>query len=125
VYNQINQLIQRGASRQLSVTPAAYPPSKLQELMSHIVGAFQMAGVISLFAFDKALPDQIRENKMMVLFATWFGGSMVSSSLTKTNAFEIYVGKKLIWSTMKHQRMPNLRDLTDGFQKAGVRLNVQ
>lgn len=125
MYNQINQLIQRGANRQLTVTPASYPPSKMQELLSHIVGAFQMAGVISLFAFDKALPDQIRDNKMMVLFATWFGGSMVSGSLTKTNAFEIYVGKKLIWSTMKHQRMPNLRDLTDGFQKAGVRLNVQ
>lgn len=92
--------------------------------MASIVGGIQVTAIVSLFAFDKAMPDQIRENKMMVLFATWFGGSMISSGITKTNAFEIYLGDRLVFSTLKTKRMPNLSDLVNGFQKAGVKLNV-
>jgi len=77
-----------------------------------------------VFLFEKALPNEVRENKVMACFAMWMGGSMISNSLTKTSAFEIYVGKKLVWSSLEHKRMPNMQDLHDGFAKAGVTLNV-
>lgn len=80
----------------------------------------QFGAIGSLFLFDQALPDGVRENKMMACFSLWMGGSMVAGSLTKTNAFEIYLGKDLVWSTLKHQRMPNMQDLIDGFAKVGV-----
>lgn len=124
MYNQINQLIQKGASKDLIVRPMSYPPSKLQELVSSIIGMLQLAGIVTVFTCDAMLPDQIRENKMMVFFAVWFGGSMVSSAVTKTSAFEIYLGEHLVWSTLTNKRMPNLRDLVDGFEAAGVRLDV-
>eukprot|EP00971_Amphidinium_carterae_P091016 1801509-Amphidinium_carterae.1 len=39
---------------------------------------------------------------MMTFFGVWFGGSMFSSAITKTNAFEIYVG---VWECKKLHRM--------------------
>jgi len=89
-----------------------------------VVTTAQIGAIASVFLFDKALPNQVRENKVMACFALWMGGSMISNSLTKTSAFEIYVGKRLVWSSLEHKRMPSMQDLVDGFATAGVKLNV-
>jgi len=62
---------------------------------------------------------------MPSFFGIWFGGTMLSNGLTKTSAFEIYLGKRLIWSTLRQERMPELRDLVEGFEKAGVTIQAQ
>mmetsp|Transcript_62631 Transcript_62631/g.135996 ORF Transcript_62631/g.135996 Transcript_62631/m.135996 type:complete len:99 (-) Transcript_62631:549-845(-) len=93
-------------------------------LLSNIVGGLQMLLMVILFANDAILPEAMRENKAAAFFGIFLGGSMLSSALTKTNAFEIYVGERLIWSTLKAERMPNLRDLVDSFAKVGVKISV-
>merc|ERR1719240_4319 len=74
---------------------------------------------------DSVLPTGMAENKAMSFFVIMFGGSMVSSGLTKTDAFEIYVGRRLVWSTLKRRRHPGMQDLVRGFDKAGVLLDVR
>jgi len=84
----------------------------------------QYEAMFALFLNDKLLPEGMRENKIMVFFSIWFGGSMFSSGLTKTSAFEIYLGRKLVWSSLRNNRTPNLRDLQEGFKAAGVELKT-
>mmetsp|Transcript_52825 Transcript_52825/g.98970 ORF Transcript_52825/g.98970 Transcript_52825/m.98970 type:complete len:85 (-) Transcript_52825:32-286(-) len=71
------------------------------------------------------LPEAVRENKMSAIFGLFFVTNMIAGSLTKTNAFEIYVGDELIWSTMAAKRSPNLHDLIQGFGRVGVDIVMQ
>mmetsp|Transcript_108442 Transcript_108442/g.188228 ORF Transcript_108442/g.188228 Transcript_108442/m.188228 type:complete len:123 (+) Transcript_108442:454-822(+) len=122
MYNQIQQMIQQRTDNAISVKPMEYPAPKANRLISSFLGMLQYELMFLLFINDKLLPDGLRENKMMTFFGIWFGGSMVSSGLTKTNAFEIYLGNKRVFSALKKERMPNMRDLIDGFKRLGVQL---
>jgi len=124
MYNQISQLIRNRASTNLAVRPVEYPPPPHMALVASIVGKCQYAVMAALFFADHLLPPGFRESKAMTFFGVMFGGSMISSGLTKTDAFEIYLGRKLVWSTLKRQRQPRMNDLVRGFQKAGVELDV-
>jgi len=93
-------------------------------LAAQVVTMGQFGAIGSLFMFDQLLPEGIKENKMMACFGLWMGGSMISQGLTKTDAFEIYVGKKLVWSTLKAKRMPNMQDLVNGFAKADITIDA-
>jgi hypothetical protein len=97
----------------------------MKQLLASMVQMSQVALMMLLFVNDKVLPEACRENKMMAFFATFLMGQMVSSALLKTEAFEIYLGRKLVHSSLKSERMPNLRDLTDGFSKQGVTIHAQ
>lgn len=79
-----------------------------------------MAGFATLFFFDKVLPEGMREQKVMSFFGIFMGGSMVSSAITKTDAFEIYLGRKLVFSTLKMHRKPTMEDLTRSFGAHGI-----
>lgn len=122
MYNQISNLIQTRADKSLSVRPVGYPASPLNTLLASIVSTIQIVMIFMLFVNDQVLPEHMRENKMMAFLAIFMLGQMVSSGLTKTSAFEIYNGKTLVWSTLSNERMPNLRDLIEGFAKAGVKI---
>lgn len=111
------------ASKKLKVVPAAFPAPKLMVLLANIVGMLQGLLIILVLMNDR-LPESIRENKMMVVFGLFLVGSMVSSALTNTNAFEIFVGDELVFSKLQKDRMPNLRDLVEGFQSVGVRIST-
>jgi len=124
MYNQISNLIQTRADKSLSVKPVSYPPTPLRQLLANMVSMCQIALIILLFTNDRVLPEALRENKMMAFFAVFLMGQMISSTLTKTEAFEIYLGRKLVWSSLSNQRMPNLRDLMDGFGRAGVSISA-
>lgn len=104
--------------------PAGYPAPKPMQLLANVVGMLQYEAMFALFLNDKLVPQGMRENKVMAFFAVWFGGSMFSSGLTKTSAFEIYLGQKLVWSSLQNQRTPNLKDLTDSFRAAGVKIDA-
>jgi len=94
------------------------------QLFANGIGMMQMALIMILFTQDKALPEGMRENKMMAFFSIFLGGQMFSSALTKTSAFEIYMGKDLIYSTLESGRMPNMNDLLAGFEAAGVSITL-
>uniref|UniRef100_A0A7S2IMR5 Uncharacterized protein n=1 Tax=Alexandrium andersonii TaxID=327968 RepID=A0A7S2IMR5_9DINO len=103
------------------MVPAPYPSHPLAQLGSGIVGTMQIMLMGLLFMVnEKMLPEGVRENKMATVMGVFFMSSMASSALTKTNAFEIYVGRKLVFSKLKTDRMPNMRDLVKGFKSAGM-----
>lgn len=110
------------AKENLSVHPAEYPPPPMMALAANIIGKCQFAGFLFLFLFDQVLPAGMRENKGMSFFGIWMGGATVSSALTKTDAFEIYMGKRLVWSSLTMGRKPDYNDLVQNFKKAGVEL---
>mmetsp|Transcript_13910 Transcript_13910/g.25639 ORF Transcript_13910/g.25639 Transcript_13910/m.25639 type:complete len:95 (-) Transcript_13910:332-616(-) len=93
------------------------------QLVSSFITVLQYEFLALLFLQDKYLTEGMRENKMMTFFGVWFGGSMFTSAITKTNAFEIYVGRRRVWSTLKNGRTPNHRDLVEAFRRAGVELH--
>ena len=57
---------------------------------------------------------------MSAFMFTWLAGNMFIGQLSSTQAFEIYHGKKLIWSSLDKKRTPGMRDLIDSFKKTGV-----
>jgi len=79
--------------------------------------------LIGAIYFENGLvPPGMIQNKMASCVGSFFVGNMISSSLTKTNAFEIYLGERLLWSSLKTQRKPNMQDLVNSFDKIGVRI---
>lgn len=122
MYQQINQLIEKRASVDLNVVPAAYPAPPMHQFLASTVGMFQMLLILNVFLNERLMPDYIKENKMASVFGIFLVLNMIASGLTKTNAFEIYVGKTQVWSTMKHDRMPNMNDLVKGFKQVGITL---
>jgi len=129
MYNQISNLITTRSTKLedglevnagLEVRPTSYPASPLRQLLANMASMVQISMFVVLFAHDKVLPEGFRENKMFAFFGTFMMGQMVSSGLLKTEAFEIYLGKQLVWSSLKNERMPGLRDLVNGFKKAGI-----
>mmetsp|Transcript_55764 Transcript_55764/g.122058 ORF Transcript_55764/g.122058 Transcript_55764/m.122058 type:complete len:96 (-) Transcript_55764:79-366(-) len=94
------------------------------QFYSSIVSYMQILLIGIVLSVD-ILPEGIRENKMSAVFAIFMVTNMIASALTKTNAFEIYVGEDLIWSTMARQRSPNLQDLVKGFASVGVEILSQ
>ncbi len=67
-----------------------------------------------MLASDTFLPVAVRENKFMSAVIIWFIGNLVVTGIRNTGAFEIYLGRKLVWSTLGEGRMPNLNDIVTG-----------
>eukprot|EP00824_Muranothrix_gubernata_P021236 TRINITY_DN447_c0_g1_i1.p2 TRINITY_DN447_c0_g1~~TRINITY_DN447_c0_g1_i1.p2 ORF type:complete len:264 (+),score=32.65 TRINITY_DN447_c0_g1_i1:2-793(+) len=94
--------------RGLQLESMAYPLPPVQQYLSYGVIALQI--VICVFimngpwAFQKIgmpLPswyETVNKHKFMFLIALYFGGNYLRSSLTATNAFEVYVNGELEWS---------------------------
>jgi len=85
--------------------------SALQYSQIGIVGAIMLLG-------DAYLPVQVRENKFASAMIVWIVGNAIVSSFRNTGAFEIFLGKELIWSTLGEGRMPNFQDLVAAFKTA-------
>jgi hypothetical protein len=94
----------------------------MHQFLASTVGMFQILLILNVFLNERLMPDYIKENKMASVFGIFLVLNMIASGLTKTNAFEIYVGKTQVWSTMKHERMPNMNDLVKGFKQVGITL---
>jgi len=108
----------------MDVVPTGYPAPPLNQLYANIVGILQIVLIGMALLTDKVLPPQWRENKMGVIFGVFLVTNMISGALTKTSAFEIYVGRKLVWSTLASQRTPNLNDLVQSFASIGVAIQT-
>lgn len=97
--------------------------------MQSVMQFITMGGMVCLFVYDKILPASWRENKAGTFFFIWIGSSVVSSMLTKSNAFEIYKGSStrgaspdLVWSSLSNERLPSMGDLITGFKTVGVEI---
>jgi len=107
----------------VQVTPAAYPAPPWAQFVANIIGTMQILLIgLVLLGDPSMLPEGVRENKMAAVMGIFFGASMLSSAFTKTNAFEIYVGKDLVFSKLQTERMPNMQDLVKGFKKVGIKI---
>mmetsp|Transcript_29530 Transcript_29530/g.92122 ORF Transcript_29530/g.92122 Transcript_29530/m.92122 type:complete len:110 (+) Transcript_29530:343-672(+) len=108
----------------MRMVPASYPASPLAHLVANAFGTFQimLIGLVFMVS-DKMLPEGLRENKLALVMAIFFMCSTMASAITKTNAFEIYVGRKLVFSKLRSGRMPNMRDLINGFKSVGVTIS--
>jgi len=57
---------------------------------------------------------------MACCIGIWIGSSILSSMLLKSDAFEIYKGGEIVWSSLEAKRLPNMIDLVEGFARVGV-----
>jgi len=120
--------LQTRATTPLKVVPAEFPISKRIQALQSVFQVLTLGLMVCLFAYDKILPDSWRENKAGTFLFIWIGSSMVSSMLTKSNAFEIYKGAggsaepELIWSSLAKERLPSMGDLVDNFARVGIEI---
>jgi hypothetical protein len=93
-------------------------------LLSDFAGLGQLGTALALFLRSQDLPAPMRENRMLSVFGIWLGGSMVRSGLTKTGAFEVYLGQKQVWSAIKKGgETPKMKELVEAFKAVGVTIN--
>jgi selT/selW/selH-like putative selenoprotein len=120
----VANLIETRSSGALSVRGGDYPISESKRSIARYLSYAQIAIVgLLIGASDRMLPAVVRENKWSVGIFVWFIGNAISSALTNTGAFEIYLGEKLIWSTLKEGNLPNYAQLMDAFKQAGMDLS--
>jgi len=121
----MKKMILADPSNKLVVKPDEYAPAPLMSLISDFVGMGQVAVVLMLFVRNKDLPNTLASNRVASMFGIWFGGSMVRSGLTKTGAFEVYLGQKLVWSSIqKDGVVPKMKDLVESFKAVGVTIKT-
>lgn len=108
----------------MNVVPTGYPAPPLAQLLSQTLSVMQMMLIVLLFVNDKVMPEAMRENKMAAVFGIFLVCNMVSNGLSKTSAFEIYVGNKLVFSGLEAGRTPNREDIRRGFAAVGVGLDL-
>mmetsp|Transcript_143621 Transcript_143621/g.357975 ORF Transcript_143621/g.357975 Transcript_143621/m.357975 type:complete len:135 (+) Transcript_143621:333-737(+) len=123
-------IIQSRALENLQVEGTEYPPPPAKKMAAQIVFYIQLA----IFAFIicgeglcsaakipvPAFYTQLKENKMAAFMMVWLVGNMIQGSLLSTGAFEIYHGEKLIWSSLKENRLPDMGDVIRAFHEVGV-----
>ncbi|CBZ51123.1 hypothetical protein NCLIV_041980 [Neospora caninum Liverpool] len=66
--------------------------------------------------------EALENNRVTAIISAFFGAQVVRSVLIPSNAFEIYFGPNLLWSTVHNGRMPNGRDLLRELEALGVRV---
>lgn len=118
------------SSKALDVEGDHYPVPPSKEFVGQWVGYVQMFLFALIFAgdhfFDGAqLPrlapiDLLCSNKMVSFMMVWLVGNTAQSAFLQTNAFEVYVGDDLVWSSLRKKRLPNFQDLVRGFQKFDI-----
>mmetsp|Transcript_27048 Transcript_27048/g.58900 ORF Transcript_27048/g.58900 Transcript_27048/m.58900 type:complete len:95 (+) Transcript_27048:537-821(+) len=91
---------------------------------ANVVSLLQMMLLAAIFLNERLFPEGMRENKMAAAFGLFMVTNMVAAALTKSNAFEIYVGRKLIFSQLQNHGPPTREDLIRGFRLVGVDLQI-
>lgn len=127
---QVRKLIDQRANVDLKVKGMDYPPPEKKVKLAKFLQMLQVGFFGYVFAGDKVMEAMgaqepgflaaLHDNKMSSFMFTWLFGNMFIGQLSATQAFEIYHGKKLIWSSLDKKRTPGMRDLIDAFKTAGV-----
>lgn len=96
-----------------------YLAAPLNRLAADVVKAVQASVIVAVGVIQAALPAPMR-GSLPAVFGIWLGGSFVTSAITKTGAFEVFMGDKKIYSAIEAGHIPELKDLVAAFKKAGV-----
>lgn len=123
-------ILQQRALANLEIRGSEYPPPPEKQRMAQVAFYVQMGFFALVFAGEQicgalkvpvpSILVSARENTMMSFMMIWLVGNVVQGSLLNTGAFEIHHGDQLIWSSLEHKRLPNMKDLIDAFAKTGV-----
>lgn len=65
----------------------------------------------------------VDRNKWTFVLIIFFGMNIVKQLLTATNAFELFLGEELIWSTIENKKLPSAAELLSNLSNAGLRVN--
>jgi hypothetical protein len=115
--------MQQRTNTPLKVIPSEYPLSRRAQMLQQTISVATMVLMVCLFVADGVLPEQMRNNKMGSFLMIWIGSSMVSSAMSKSNAFEIYYGDAgRIWSSIESERLPNMNDLVKALKSVDIEL---
>lgn len=120
MFKQIVEVINNSPDAELEVVHAEYPVSPLMQFLSTVVNVLQLVVMAMICISDQNLPALLQQNKIAAIFGTYLSTTMLTSALTKTGAFEIYVGEKLIFSALAAGRGPRSSELIQGFDNVGV-----
>jgi len=91
-----------------------------------LFGMGQIGTVLAVFLRNTAVPGAMRTNRVASVFGVWLGGSMVRSGLTKTGAFEVYLGQKLVYSAIQRGGdVPKLEEVIESFKAVGVTIKAE
>lgn len=64
------------------------------------------------------------ENKKWILFIfTILIGNIISNSIKATNAFEVYINDKLLWSKLKSGSVPDINNIINKIKSLNIKLN--
>lgn len=96
-----------------------YLAAPINRLAGDVVKAVSFSTIVAVGFIQAALPAPMR-GQLPVVFGLWMGGSTVASLITKTGAFEVFMGGKKIYSAIEEGHIPELKDLLAAFKKAGV-----
>lgn len=99
-------------------------PSKAQLARYVQFSQFGLVGAILAFGDALYVPLAIRENKWMSVMIIWLLGNAIGSNITNSNAFEIYLGETLIYSTLATGHLPTYPELVEALASHGVILNA-
>ena len=96
-----------------------YPPSDTNAMLAKMVTALQVLVVVGALTIERfvALPQDVRDKKMMVVMGSMFLGNTLRNSLTSTGAFEVLYDDSTIWSKLTTGQMPSTReDIVGGLE---------
>ncbi len=110
----------------MGVIGTTYPVPANKALLVQGVFVLQMSTIALMLAGDHILPAlgvappalylKAKESKMMTCVLAWTLGNMVSQQLVSTGAFEVYVGKTLVFSKLDSNRLPSLPELVQNIR---------
>lgn len=115
----------------MRVTGGAHPLGLSREVISRGAQIAQWSAIVAIGAGDLyilpalRLPvprvyERIAPNRVGYLMLSFFAGNMVSTSLQKTGAFEVYYDGRLVWSKLRSGRTPEIRAILLALNKARV-----
>ena len=120
------QLIESRTEGAVKVQGGEYKVTGPRATIAKYVVYFQfgLVGLLMAGIADQVFPQYVRENKFTAGIFVWFLGNMISSALTNSGAFEIYLGEKLVWSTLQEGGLPSYNQLIEAFAKVGINLSA-
>eukprot|EP00919_Chromeraceae_sp_WS-2016_P039127 GHVR01093356.1.p1 GENE.GHVR01093356.1~~GHVR01093356.1.p1 ORF type:complete len:130 (+),score=12.81 GHVR01093356.1:334-723(+) len=123
-------MLLRKALDVIDVNKIPYYPCFVRQALAQLVGVVQMIMFVLIFFGQRALSilglpslsfvTMIGENKLMSFLCVVFVGSMLSNGFLTTHAFEIFLGKDLVFSGVETGRLPSMPDLMRAFEAHGL-----
>ena len=113
----------------LKVTGGTHPLGASREIAARGAQIAQWSAIVAIGAGDLYILPALRlpvprayariaPNRVGYLMLAFFAGNMVSNSLQKTGAFEVYYDGRLVWSKLQSGQAPEVRSILRALSKA-------